>query len=127
MDKVKVIKAKIEKAEKLLDEVKRDLEKLINEIDSKKSKAGKKQFDQNLPSEEELRREGEDLYQKFVTAKDGRTEIEGFVKSKTKKYLKAFFKANSLPGDTTKLSKQKIADEIMKWFIQRKAITKKAF
>lgn len=113
---------KIEQAESILAEVKADLESMRKQQESEPPK--QRQITEVIPTDEELRSEYEQLYQEF-TASNSRT-VEDFVKSKSKAYLKAFCRANNLPIDTTKASKDKIADVIIQWMAQRKAITQKA-
>jgi hypothetical protein len=76
-----------------------------------------------VPSEDELRNLYEKLYEQFV-ARDF-ASIKEFIKTKSKVYLLAFCKANKLPIDASKVSKERIAEEVMLWTSQRKAITKK--
>ncbi len=115
------IKTKIESIEKLLTELKIELEVMGRE---KKPQAKKAAKDESLPSDEDLRSEYEKLYDEFIVRNSN--AIEEFIKGKTKNYLKAFCKANNLPVDTTKVSKNGIVKEVMQWMAQRKAITKKA-
>lgn len=121
MNRIDRVKAKIEQIERLLAEVKDELETLGKESQSQPKKI---RTQESLPSEEELQAEYAKLYQEFV-AKNSKV-IEEFIKGKSKIYLKGFCKANNLPLDTTKVSKDRIADEVMQWMAQRKAITKKA-
>ena len=64
-----------------------------------------------LPSEEELQTEYEKLYEEFV-AKNFKS-IKEFINQKSRIYLKAFCKANKLPIDTAKVSKDRIVEEVM--------------
>ena len=114
---------RIQDIEKLLSEIKTDLEALKKETEKTQSKKVIKK-PEVIPSDDELRSEYEKLYQEVCT-KDNINIIEEFIKSKTKLYLKAFCKANSLPIDTTKASKEKIIKEVKSWIAQGKAITKK--
>jgi len=122
MNRVNLIRSKIEQIEKLLIEVKNELEILGKESQFQPKKL---QTEESLPSEQELKAEYEKLYEEFIT-KNSKDIITEFVKGKNKIYLKAFCKANNLPLDTTKVSKERIADEVIQWMVQRKAITKKA-
>ncbi len=81
------------------------------------------QIEETLPSEEELQAEYERLYEEFIV-KNPKT-IEEFIKGKSKIYLKGFCKANSLLIDATKVSKDRILNEVIQCMVQRKAITKK--
>lgn len=120
MSKIVSIRKKIEHIESLLTKIKDELEALSKEGETQPKKVGQ---EAPLPSEEELRVEYEKLYEKFIH-KDYKT-IEEFFRGKKKNYLKAFCKANNLPVDTTKVSKDGIMKEVMQWFAQRQAITKK--
>jgi hypothetical protein len=122
MKSVNRIKGKIEQIEKLLAEVKKELE-----IVSKGSQLQPKKLgtEEHLPSEEELKTEYEKLYEEFVT-KNSKDIITTFIKGKSRVYLKAFCRANNLPLDASKVSKEKIAATVLQWMKQRKAITNKA-
>jgi len=122
MNTVDYIRKNIKQIEKLLSEIKADLDILDKKKESELKKPAKKI--EKLPSEEELRREYENLYQTSI--RENANAIEEFIKSKTKTYLKAFCKTNNLPIDTTKVSKDGIIKEVTQWMAQRKAITKKA-
>jgi hypothetical protein len=121
MNKIDNIKAKIEQIESLLAVIKNELETLSKEG---KVKPKKSHTEEPLPSEEELRAEYEKLYEAFIFTNP--KAIEEFIKGKSKNYLRVFCKANNLPVDTTKVSKEGIAKEVFQWMVQRKAITKKA-
>jgi len=112
------IKAKIQHIEYLLAEIQGELEVLSKEgqMHRKKARTG-----EPLPCEEELRAHYERLYQEF-TARNSKA-IEEFIKGKNKIYLKAFCKANNLPVDTSRVSKDGVLNEVMQWFAQRRAIT----
>jgi len=119
MDKFIRIKTKIDQVEKLITEIKADLDKLAidksNQVNIPKLKG-------DLPTDEQLRSEYETLYGEFLS--NNVQEVNNYINSKSKDYLKAFCKANNLPMDTTKLSKIKIADETIQWMRQRKAISR---
>lgn len=121
MNSIDRIKTKIEGIEKLLIGVKIELEVMSKETKPHQKKSTK---NEPLPSMEDLRSEYEKLYEEFIAGNF--KAIEEFIKGKSKYYLKAFCKANNLPLDTTKVSKDGIAKEVMQWMAQRKAITKKA-
>lgn len=120
MNRIYSIKTKIEQMESLLSAIKSELELCINE-DKIKSKT--MATEKILPSEEELQADYEKLYKLFIS--ENYKAVEAFIKGKSKIYLKAFCKANNLPLDTTKVSKDRIANEVIQWLAQRKAITKK--
>jgi hypothetical protein len=121
MDRIDSIKAKIEQIESLLAMIKSELETLSKKAEAKPKKA---RTDEPLPPDEQLRAEYENLYEQFIGTNS--RAIEEFIKNKSKNYLKAFCKANNLPVDTTKVSKDGIVREVFQWMVQRKAITKKA-
>lgn len=121
MDRIDSIKAKIKQIESLLAVIKSELETLNKKAEAKPKKTC---TDEPSPSDEQLRAEYENLYEQFVGTNS--KVIEKFIKNKSKNYLKAFCKANNLPVDTTKVSKDGIVGEVFQWMAQRKAITKKA-
>ena len=121
MNRIERIKAKIDQMGKLLIEVKDELETLGKESPSLPKKIRK---EEPLPPQEHLQAEYGRLYKEFMA--NNANGIKDFIKSKSKAYLKAFCKTNNLPLDTTKVSKDKIADEVIQWMAQRKAITMKA-
>lgn len=123
MNKVEIVKKKIEQIESLLAEIKGELEALSKEDETKPRK--QRQAEEVLPSDEELRLEYDKLYQEFITSNSRVVVVEEFIKSKSKAYLKAFCRANNLPVDTTKVSKDRIADVVIQWMAQRKAITQR--
>ena len=122
MNTIDRIMLKIEKAQKLLNDVRKELDFLKNKVNLSKKK---QKQPSDLPTEEELRSEYNRLYSEFVHLNDKKI-VHDFVSEKNKTYLKAFCKANSIPVDVKKVSKNKIAEVIINWFVQRKAITKKA-
>jgi hypothetical protein len=121
MNNINRIVTKITKIESLLWEVKSDVIALSKASELKSFSATKKE---SLPAEEELKNQYERLYKDLLDTNS--KAIEEFVMSKDKIYLKAFCETNKLPLDTTKLSKVKISEEIIKWLTQRKLISKKA-
>lgn len=123
MNKVEIVKKKIEQIESLLAEIKGELEALSKEDETKPRK--QRQAEEVLPSDEELRLEYDKLYQEFITSNSRVVVVKEFIKSKSKAYLKAFCRANNLPVDTTKVSKDRIADVVIQWMAQRKAITQR--
>ncbi|MBM3333717.1 hypothetical protein FJY63_03560 [Candidatus Sumerlaeota bacterium] len=121
MDTIGRVKTKISKIEKLVSELKVELETLASANQRQPTNV---QTMEILPSEMALQSEYEKLYQQFIARNfDG---IRIFLKKKSARYLTSFCRANRLPLDTTKLSKDKIADEIMQWMAQREVIAKKA-
>ncbi|MGC8719220.1 MAG: hypothetical protein ACP5TY_04335 [Thermodesulforhabdaceae bacterium] len=122
MNRIDKIKEKIEKIENLLAVIKSELEILSKEGETKPKNAHPKEL---LLAEERLRGEYEKLYDQFKVT-NSKKIIEEFIKAKSKNYLKAFCKANNLPVDTTKVSKQGIAEEVFQWMKQRKLITEEA-
>jgi hypothetical protein len=123
MSSIERIKARIEQIERLLFEIMEELEKIGR---GSQSKTVKKDVRANVPNEEELRSEYEKLYEKFIENGMSEEVIEEFVKGKNKDYLKVFCKVNKLPIDTSKVSKKRVTDEIIKWMKQRVLITKPA-
>jgi len=121
MNSIDRIRTKIEEIGKLLTEIKTELEVVNKETKPLQKKLTK---DEPLPSTEDLRSEYEKLYKEFIARNF--KGIEEFIKSKSKYYLKFFCKANNLPLDTTKVSKDGIAKEVMQWMAQREVITKKS-
>ena len=121
-NRIERIITKIERIEVLCAEVRAELQALKQETVTKARRTTKKE---EIPSEAECKEEFNRLYELFLA---GNAEaVEKFVMSKTKIYLKAFCKANDLPADTAKLAKKRIADEVLKWFAQRKAITQDSY
>jgi len=123
MKEIDNIKEKIGQIEEILCNIRKELNQLSikNEKTVKAEKAVTKQI-VPIPNDEDLKSEFENLYSEFI--KSNTKKIEDFIKNKDKVYLRAFCKANSLPIDTSKNSKERIADEVMKWMSQRKVITK---
>lgn len=121
MNRFETIKKKIEQVEELLAEIKGEVEALSKENESRQTKT--RQPEEVLPSDEELRLEYDRLYQDFISSNSA--VVEEFIKSKSKTYLKAFCRANTLPVDITKVSKAGIVDIVLQWMAQRKAITQK--
>lgn len=120
MKQMMKVVAKIEKIEKLLTELKDDLKAFS---DQSESKSANRKTAKALYSAEELRQEYEKLYRDFVN--ENSRVVHGFVESKDKNYLAEFCQANDIPIESAKASKAKLADEIVQWFVQRRAITKK--
>ena len=121
MSRIDRVKTKIQQIEKLMAEVKGEIEAIAKETQSQPKKVHAEEL---LPSEEQLREEYGRLYEEFMVRNF--KAIEEFIKNKSKTYLKVFCRANNLPLDATKVSKVGIVDEVMKWMAQREVITKKA-
>lgn len=121
MKSLNKIFSKIEKIEKLLTEVKEELRLLSSEDVSEKKESKKEERNWDNRS---LQSEFDNLYQKYINNNDT-TIINDFVNEKDVVYLKDFCKANNISLDSKKVSKDKIAEEILKWFSQRKAISKR--
>ena len=111
----KSIIKKLETIEKLILEIKKDIEKEPIEPDNSLNKP-----QVELPSEDQLREEYELLYKNYYQGEAG--VIEEFIKNKTKKYLQFFCRVNSFPINTSKTSKEGIMEEILQIMAQRKAI-----
>lgn len=122
MNKIRLIKKKIEQIEGLLFEITNELEAFDKEIEGKRMK--QRYAEESIPSDEELRLEYDRLYQDYIASNV--RAVEEFIKGKNKTYLKAFCRANNLVIDTSKESKNRIVDVVLQWMAQRKAITQKA-
>lgn len=118
MDTITKILGKISQIEKLVIEIKKDLESLDIENQSTESS-----IVLDLPSEEDLIKEYDHLYDLFISG--DQISIQEYIRSKNKTYLKAFCKANKFLLDASKASKEKIIEETLQWMRQRQAITKK--
>lgn len=121
MSKFERLKGKIEQIEKLLFDVKKELDILIKE---RQSQTPQKTKGEAIPSDDELKHEYENLYELFKSKNI--VAIKEFINKKDKNYLKAFCRINNLPLDVTRVSKDKISDELLQWLAQRKAITQRA-
>lgn len=121
MKTISKIIAKIGKIENLLNEVKEELKLLTSEqnLEKKEAKKEERNWDHNS-----LQSEFDNLYLKYIVQNDS-SIINVFVNEKDVLYLKDFCKANNISLDSKKVSKDKIANEILKWFTQRKAISKR--
>lgn len=123
MNKIEEMKKRIDGIRKLLDELARDLDALVTEQNyAKKSPA---QSLEPIPEDEELRKEFDRLYEAFK--EKNIPLIKESLETHGKAYLNAFCRANSLPLQSSKVSKKIIAEEILKWMAQREAITKRSF
>ena len=121
MKSINKIISKIEKIEKLLIEVKEELKQITFEQKSEKKEAKREERNWDFKS---LQSEFDNLYQKYIDKNDT-SIVNDFVNEKDVVYLKDFCKANNISLDSKKVSKDKIAEEVLKWFGQRKAISKR--
>lgn len=121
MKSLNKIISKIEKIEKLLNDVKEELRQITSEEVSEKKETKKEERNWDNKS---LQSDFDNLYQKYIGKNDS-TIVSNFANEKDVIYLKDFCKANNISLDSKKVSKDKIADEILKWFAQRKAISKR--
>ncbi|RKY78191.1 hypothetical protein DRQ00_05680 [candidate division KSB1 bacterium] len=123
MSRLNKITNKIEKVEKLLKDIKSEIEQYELEKNKGVRKNIKKSKSETIPSREKLIDEYNKLYQSFLSGDS--KEVFSFVESKTINYLKEFCKANNISIVSGRQSKQKISDELVRWFQQRKAISKR--
>ncbi len=113
MKKMNSILEKIKSFEAIVGELKAEIISLMRARNRKSDKV-------KVPDEALLKAEFEALYNEFLKAKvDG---VESFVASKSKQYLIAFCRANSLPIDPKRESKKSVAERLRNWLSQRKAI-----
>ncbi len=120
MEPIERIKEKILQIEKLLAEIRSELDLHSSSGTAIPVKISKIE---QIPDSEILKNEYENLYREFAAGKQG--VLINYIKTKSKLYLKAFCKVNSIPVDTTKVSKDKIIEELLQWMRQRQAITNK--
>ena len=110
--------SKIEKIEKLLNELKGEINFVkteeINTTDKK---------EKPILTVDSLKTDFDNLYLDFIN-KDSFV-VGKFVNEKEFLYLKEFCKANNITLYSKKMSKEKIKNEIVRWFMQRKAISKR--
>ncbi len=121
MKSLNKIMSKIEKIEKLLNEVKEELRQLTSKQNSEKKETKKEERNWD---NESLQSEFDNLYQKYIDNNDT-SIVNNFINEKDVIYLKDFCKANNISLDSKKVSKDKIAEEVLKWFARRKAISKR--
>lgn len=119
MKKIEKIQNRIEKIESILSEVKLELKELEENSYKEKSRKYKEKF----PTPEVFIKEYEDLYSNFL--RENSKVVLDFIDVRSLKYLLKFCQSNNIVIDSKKRSKSKIGEEIIQWFIQRKAITKK--
>ncbi|MBD3342817.1 MAG: hypothetical protein GF353_27210 [Candidatus Lokiarchaeota archaeon] len=124
MTKIEKIKSKIQRIENLIDDLKKDIVQL--EQDTKETEKNKTKIKktEEIPNSKILKEVYDDLYKSFMNH-DSKV-VDEFIKSKNMEYLNAFCKSNNIILDSKQRSKAKISEEIIKYFIQRKAITKKS-
>jgi hypothetical protein len=118
MNQIERIQVKIRQIEQLCAEVIEELDTLDKKPDSHLRKPTGKEV--VLPTEAECLADFDRMYSSFLS---GNSQIvREFVQEKSGEYLRVFCKANNLPIDTKKTPKKRIADEILQWLAQRKAI-----
>lgn len=115
---MKEIINKINQIEQLLKEIKVDLKRANEKMESSKRNT----IDTSLPSNDEMIAMNEELFKLLL--EENLDEIERQVKSKTKVFLGKFCKANDIYIDMHKDSKESIFKEIVQWLNQRKQISK---
>lgn len=120
MNKNQKLISKIEKIEKLLSEIKEEI-KILESDDTELKEKPKKE--KQTYAINYLREDFDNLYKEFI-AKNS-TVVNEFVNEKSIKYLKEFCRSNNISLDSTKTSKDKIANEIIQWFVRRKVISKR--
>jgi len=114
MNKIQVILQTIELIEKKL----RGLKEQVGALDKpKKTKTHGPRF----PDDSELKTEYEALYRGFLECKTD--VVAEFVSSHNRAYLTAFYRANSLPIDLKRVSKEAATEQMRNWLSQRKAVT----
>ncbi len=117
------LKRKIARAEALLREIREDFATLSGNVRAMVLEADATS-PQPLPTQEELRKEFEDLFSQFESGKV--EQIAATLTSRSKSYLSDFCAANSLPVDMSRNSKEQVVSAILQWLAQRKVITQKA-
>lgn len=126
---------KLKDVDRLLSEVRAKIKELskgravrnaevVPEPKSVPKVAGKAVIHRKEPNEPiDLKSKYEVLYEEFVSGKID--EIRDFLKGKDKIFLMEFCRANDLPVDAARVSKNTIVEEVMYWMSRRKAISKK--
>ena len=117
---IKKIKNRIEKIEKLLAEIKKEVDNLDTspKATNKSRKREKPKFER-----EKLISDYKELYGKYL--KSGPKIVKEFINSNKKVYIEMLCKANNLPIDAHNLSKDNIAKEIIGWMNQARVISSK--
>jgi DNA mismatch repair protein MutH len=124
MNEIEKVEKKLVQIVKLIAQIEKLVARANKELNALKKQSNKaSQTSENTYSEEQLKKEYEELYNSFING--GIENITEFVKAKKKEYLKAFCKANDLPLNVKKASKEMVKKEIINWFMQRRAIRKK--
>ncbi len=119
MDRIEAIKAKIQQIETLCDEVLEELSALQKE--SKLEPRKTKRQDEKPPTESECREEYDQLYTAFLSGNVN--AVEKFVENKSREYMKVFCKVNNILVDPMRVSRERVRNEIIQWFAQRRAIS----
>ena len=121
MEELERLRQKVKQIADILAEVESELTQLEEPLSQRR---GAERLKETSPADEELRAEYERLYELFLSSQH--SSVRDFLQSRSRAYLRAFCRANSLPLDKTKASKAKIAAEVENWFVQRKALAKRA-
>jgi len=122
MNRINIIKKKIASIESTLSELKAEVDYLEKESSQQRTQITRTHSSE--PNQDELRDFYNYLYSKYISG-NAKEPLE-LLKSKSVSYLGAFCKANGLPIDMKKASKDKAIGDILQWFAQRKAITQNA-
>jgi hypothetical protein len=122
MNRIANIKKRIASLEAALSELKSEVALLEKESSQQPPKQSRSK--PTPPTQDELKGFYDDLYSKFLGGNS--KETEELLKAKSVAYLGAFCKANNLPIDIKKVSKEEAISSITQWLAQRKAITQKA-
>lgn len=109
--------SKIEKIEKLLISIKKDLSDLVHQTDNPKPT----QIDDKTAIDAAIK-EYDGLYEEFI--KGNLDAVKSFVNRYTKPQLVKVFKSKRVPIDVTKTSKTIIAKSLTQLMNQRMIITK---
>lgn len=121
MRRLDSIKAKLAAMEKLVGEIRKELEKL--EDVSPQNRRETRASPAPVPLETDLQAEYERLFERVLV--EGLGPIQEFVNAKSKAYLKFFCRANNLGVDTTKASKAAIVEALSKRMAESRAIRQK--
>ena len=120
MDKIENIRINIKKIYALLDDVKNEIESLSSDL-QKQTKALNPKIPVLIPSEDELKKKYEEIYNSCKIGEWG--TIQQFVNNTNRKVLNLFFRVNNLPLNT-KLSKENMVKDLRQFIIQRMEISK---
>ncbi len=113
----------MERIENLCAEVRAELDELSKELETQAKKGQRKEI--TLPTDKDCQEKFSHLYKEYLAGNS--KAVEEFVNNNSKDYLKVFCKANNIPVDIKKVSKEQIAKEIVQRLAQRKAITGETF